>query len=141
MNIFEVNEYSEKLRGAVNALLPQLTTRKIELTENTLKEIIQSKNTTLFVAEDAGEILGMLTLITVQIPTNNRCIVEDVVVDRKLRGKGTGRKLMEAAFQKANDLGCDNMNLTSGPIREAANALYKKLGFEIRETNVYRKIL
>jgi ribosomal protein S18 acetylase RimI-like enzyme len=28
--------------------------------------------------------------------------------------------------------------LTSRPSREAANRLYRRLGFEIRETNVYR---
>ena len=83
----------------------------------------------------------MLTLITIQIPTGIRCIVEDVVVDSKLRGKGAGQKLMDAALQKAQEFGCDNINLTSSPDREAANALYKKLGYQIRETNVYRKLL
>jgi ribosomal protein S18 acetylase RimI-like enzyme len=48
---------------------------------------------------------------------------------------------METAIFKAKELGCKNINLTSSPNRVAANALYKKLGFEIRETNVYRKIL
>ncbi|MGH9297111.1 MAG: GNAT family N-acetyltransferase, partial [Acidimicrobiales bacterium] len=34
--------------------------------------------------------------------------------------------------------GSRNVDLTSRPSREAANKLYLKLGFEPRETNVYR---
>lgn len=141
MIISEVTVYSEKIHNAINSLLPQLTSRKIELSEKQLSKIIKSQDTTLFIVEDQADILGMLTLVTIQIPTGIRCIVEDVVVDTKLRGKGAGQKLMAAATQKANELGCDNINLTSSPEREAANALYKKLGFQIRETNVYRKTL
>jgi ribosomal protein S18 acetylase RimI-like enzyme len=38
----------------------------------------------------------------------------------------------------ARALGCKTIELTSRPTREAANHLYRKLGFEIRDTNVYR---
>jgi ribosomal protein S18 acetylase RimI-like enzyme len=34
-----------------------------------------------------------------------------------------------------------SVDLTSRPSREAANHLYQKLGFEIRNTNVYRIML
>jgi len=141
MTISEVNDYSDRLLQAVNNLLPQLTSGKKAISGPTLKEIVQSKNTTLFIAEQDGEVLGMLTLVTVAIPTGVRCIVEDVVVDNKLRGMGAGLALMEKAEKKAKELGCENINLTSSPDRIAANSLYKKLGFEIRKTNVYRKIL
>ena len=141
MIIYKAIDYSENLLHAVNALLPQLTSKKAEISAALLSDIIHSQNSSLFLAKENDEILGMLTLLTIHIPTGIRCIVEDVVVDAKLRGKGAGRSLMEAAIQKAKNMGCDNINLTSSPHREAANALYKKLGFEIRETNVYRKIL
>ena len=141
MIIFEAEYFSEDLLKAVAALLPQLTSKKVEINDIILRDIIHSENSALFLVKEKDEILGMLTLITIRIPTGIRCIIEDVVVDAKLRGKGAGRKLMEAAIQKAKDLGCDNINLTSSPQREAANALYKKLGFQIRETNVYRKAL
>jgi len=141
MIIFEANDYSENLLEAVNSLLPQLTSKKVQISAATLRNIIQSQNSSLFFAKENSEILGMLTLLTIAIPTGTRCIIEDVVVDAKLRGKGAGKALMEAAIQKAKKLGCDNINLTSSPHRKAANALYKKLGFEIRETNVYRKTL
>jgi ribosomal protein S18 acetylase RimI-like enzyme len=39
---------------------------------------------------------------------------------------------------KARALGCATVDLTSRPSREAANHLYQRAGFELRETNVYR---
>ena len=41
-------------------------------------------------------------------------------------------------LDRARELGCVTVDLTSRPSREAANALYKKVGFVERETNVYR---
>jgi ribosomal protein S18 acetylase RimI-like enzyme len=38
----------------------------------------------------------------------------------------------------AEGAGAKTVELTSRPSREAANRLYRRLGFEIRETNVYR---
>lgn len=35
----------------------------------------------------------------------------------------------------------DTLMLTSNPKRIAANALYRSLGFEQKETNVYRMVL
>lgn len=141
MKIIEITHYSDVLLNAVNILLPQLTSHKKPVTKNSLSTIIHNRNTTLFVAEQDNQYLGMLSLVTVLIPTGIRCIIEDVVVDKRIRGLGAGRALMESAIQKAQKLGCEDIRLTSSPSRIEANALYVKLGFEIRETNVYRKSL
>ncbi|MET0727269.1 MAG: GNAT family N-acetyltransferase, partial [Acidimicrobiales bacterium] len=49
--------------------------------------------------------------------------------------------LVEAMIGRARDLGSATVDLTSRPSREAANHLYRKVGFETRETNVYRLTL
>ena len=41
-------------------------------------------------------------------------------------------------FKNAAERGARSVDLTSRPSREAANRLYRRLGFEPRETNVYR---
>jgi ribosomal protein S18 acetylase RimI-like enzyme len=64
--------------------------------------------------------------------------VDDVVVDEALRGHGIGRLLMEAVHAEARRLGLRHLDLTSRPARQAANALYQSLGYERRDTNVYR---
>ncbi|MGV3760711.1 MAG: GNAT family N-acetyltransferase, partial [Actinomycetota bacterium] len=85
-----------------------------------------------------GRIVGVSTLAVFPIPTGNRAWVEDVIVDEAVNGQGIGRRLTEAMLDRARELGCVTVDLTSRPSREAANALYKKVGFVERETNVYR---
>ena len=60
------------------------------------------------------------------------------MVDKGARGKGVGKELMQFSIEYATNKNVKSINLTSSPDREAANKLYQKLGFLIRETNVYR---
>ena len=61
-----------------------------------------------------------------------------VVVDDAARGRGVGEALNRHAIALAGSLGATTIDLTSRPSREAANRLYRRIGFEPRETNVYR---
>jgi len=70
-----------------------------------------------------------------------RAWIEDVVVDEAGRGQGVGAALVQAALERSAERGARTVDLTSRPSREAANRLYLRLGFETRDTNVYRKDL
>ena len=72
------------------------------------------------------------------IPTGIKAWIEDVVVDENARGKGVGKILMNHAMEEARSLGAKSLDLTSRSSREAANKLYQAIGFQERETNVYR---
>jgi len=87
---------------------------------------------------DQGRIVGMLTLIVFRIPTGVRAWIEDVVVDETARGRGVGEALSQEAVRRALDLGARTVELTSRPSREAANRLYRRLGFVRRDSNLYR---
>jgi ribosomal protein S18 acetylase RimI-like enzyme len=39
---------------------------------------------------------------------------------------------------RARERSCVTVDLTSRPSREAANRLYQRAGFQLRETNLYR---
>jgi len=73
-----------------------------------------------------------------RIPTGIRAWIEDVVVDSEARGHGVGEALNKEALRYAKDNGAITVDLTSRPSREAANRLYQRLGFQLRDTNVYR---
>ena len=88
--------------------------------------------------EPSAPIVGMLTLVTFRLPTGVRAWIEDVVVDSGSRGQGVGEALTQAAIELAAARGAQTVDLTSRPSREAANRLYRRMGFEPRETNVYR---
>jgi ribosomal protein S18 acetylase RimI-like enzyme len=119
-------------------LIPQLSRSAPPPPADVLAEIIGGPATHLLLAEDGAAVLGSLTLVVFRIPTGLRAWIEDVVVDSDARGRGVGDALNRFALDLAAELGCRTVDLTSRPSREAANALYKKVGFEQRETNVYR---
>jgi ribosomal protein S18 acetylase RimI-like enzyme len=138
-----ITEASSVDRAVVEAfvrLTPQLSSSSPPPTEAQLREIVEQPGTTMFLArdDDTGEIVGTLTLVTFPIPTGRRAWIEDVIVDRAASGQQLGERLSRAALDKARELGCRTVELTSRPSREAANHIYKKIGFEIRDTNVYR---
>lgn len=134
-------EASDQLLAGLNQLLPQLSSSAPPLTISDLEALVRSPASTLLVALDGDVIVGSLTLVNFLIPTGLRAWIEDVVVDEKCRGLGVGAALVNAAVDECRRRGIRSIDLTSRPSREAANALYRKLGFEQRETNVYRLLI
>ena len=129
----------DELVGALAALVPQLSRSAPTPGADELEEIVGSPATVLLVARDAaGRIVGSLTLVVFRIPTGVRAWIEDVVVDASCRGNGIASQLVNSAIDKAREIGAAHLNLTSRPSRVAANQLYPKLGFALRDTNVYR---
>ncbi len=126
---------------AFGLLIPQLSSSNPPPTADQLADIISSEASVLFLARVDGRIVGSLTLATFRIPTGVRAWIEDVVVDGEARGHGVGEALNKAALAEAQSRGAITVELTSRPSREAANRLYQRLGFVVRDTNVYRYTL
>jgi ribosomal protein S18 acetylase RimI-like enzyme len=121
-------------------LIPQLSSSNPPPSTEQLAAIVSSPATDLIVAyDDDGVLIGSLTLASFRIPTGLRARIEDVVVDESARGQGVGEALSLAALDRAVALGARTVDLTSRPSRAAANRLYQRMGFEQRETVVYRK--
>lgn len=119
-------------------MLPQLSTNAAALTTTDVETLVDSSSATVFIARDEGRIVGSLTLVVFPIPTGLRAWIEDVVVDEAARGTGVGEALTNAAIDESRRRRVRSIDLTTRPSREAANRLYARLGFELRETNVYR---
>lgn len=128
----------QNIVSAFAQLIPQLSSSNPAPDGAALQRIVDHDATTLFLAHLDGRIVGSLTLAVFPIPTGVRAWIEDVVVDEGVRGHGVGEELNRAALERARSLGAITVDLTSRPSREAANRLYKRLGFVERETNVYR---
>jgi len=139
IKISELTEATPSVLESINQLLPQLSSKASSLSMEQLLELISSDSTLVFVCSNAAdEIIGMLSLVIMKIPTGRKAWIEDVVVDSKARGQGLGKALMDHALQEARERGVKAIDLTSRPSREGANRLYQSLGYQIRETNVYR---
>ena len=139
MAVTQATTVSDELVEAFARLVPQLSTSADPPSREQLEEIVASSAATILLArDDAGQIIGSLTLVIFRTPTGARAWIEDVVVDETARGQGAGEALVAEAIRLASDSGARTVDLTSRPSREAANALYEKVGFRARETNVYR---
>lgn len=123
----------------INHLLYQLSSNPKRIDEARLQELLTDPHTRIYVVKDAyDEICGMATLSLCPLVTGTKAWVEDVVVDEEYRGIGLGRLLLNHLISEARAMGVKSLNLTSRPERESANRLYRSLGFEQRNTNVYK---
>lgn len=140
ISIRPVDSVTDELVAAFAALIPQLSSSSPPPTRDELAAIVDNPHSVIFVATDDldGSIVGSLTLAMYQIPTGTKAWIEDVVVDDAARGKGVGDALNRAALTEAHRRGAKHVSLTSRASREAANRLYRRLGFEIYDTNLYR---
>jgi ribosomal protein S18 acetylase RimI-like enzyme len=138
VDIEVVRAVSDDLVQAFERLLPQLSRSAPALDARALHELVSWPGNHLLVARVDGQILGTLTLVTFPIPTGLRAWIEDVIVDEAARGSGVGAALTKEAVRLAHAAGARTVDLTSRPPRAAANRLYERLGFQVRDSKVYR---
>ena len=123
---------------ALARLLPQLSTTAPPLDAEALSAIVAAPASTVLLARVDGQIVGTLTLAIFPIPTGVRAWIEDVVTDEAARGQGVAEALTIEAIRLAQVAGARTVDLTTRPSREAAARLYERLGFERRDSRLYR---
>lgn len=138
MIISQVTKVTAEVTAAFEKLIPQLNTSSPLPTFKELESLISSGNTYLFAGIENDIIMGTISVVIYQIPTGRKAWIEDVIVDKSARGQGYGKQLMLHALEFLKTKDVLFVNLTSHPSREAANKLYHNMGFNLRETNVYR---
>ena len=139
MNIIQLHtltqEQIQDLLGLMKELNPE-----IDVTAEMLEAVVVDPGARFFAAIGPdGHIVGTATLCISHSPTGRKGSIEDVVVSQACRGQGLGRQLMEHIIGYARtELSPIVLHLTSRPARVAANRLYRALGFQPYETNVYK---
>jgi len=124
-------------------LLPQLNPTLPVPDMERLRRLIADPDVTLLIARDGDAIVGTTTVIVYTTPFWIKARLDEVVVDSGARGEGVGEALIRAALDVGRERGAQVAELQSGrgPAREAAHRLYERLGFRIRETDVFRIVL
>jgi ribosomal protein S18 acetylase RimI-like enzyme len=119
------------------SLLQQLSTTAT-FDKSRVNAMLDHDATEVIIARVGGRIVGMATLVTFPLPSGLRGLVEDVVVDGSMRGRGVARLLLGRMTELASERGLRTLDLTSRPSRESALRLYESVGFVRRDTNVLR---
>ncbi len=141
VRIESATEASAELQGVLAALLPQLNQSVPVPSLDHLKAMVADPAVTLLLARDGSEIVGTAAVVVYVTPIWVKARIEDVVVDQAARGRGVGEALVRECIEVARHRGAAIVELQSARSREAANRLYPRLGFELRDSNVYRLTL
>lgn len=108
-NIYLIQNFLHKI-DEIFSLLQQLT-HAPKLEYSVFKNIIESLDTNhfIYVYLENDKILGIITLLIEQKLIHNGkkvAHIEDLVVDKKIKGKGIGSKLIQHCIEKANNFNC-----------------------------------
>jgi len=138
VRIEAATEARPELRDALAVLLPQLNPSLPIPSLEHLAAMMADPAATLLVARDGPRIVGTATVVVYTTPIWVKARIEDVVVDQTARGQGVGEALVKEGIDVARRRGAGIVELQSARSREAANRLYPRLGFALRDSNVYR---
>lgn len=109
-----------------------------------LKLVLKQKSGACFVAEttEHGVVGWVHVSVTPLLEVPRRAVINGLIVDEKLRSRGAGWSLLQAAENWARKMGCTGMNLRSNIIRDRAHAFYMRHGYAHYKTQkAFRKAL
>jgi GNAT superfamily N-acetyltransferase len=140
MRIEAVREATTEVEEALARLLPQLNPTLPVPTMERLQALMADPAVTVLIARDGDEIIGTATVIVYTTPFWIKARLDEVVVDQSVRGKGVGEAIVQACLDVARERGAQVAELQSGrgPARDVANRLYRRMGFQLRDSNLYR---
>ena len=93
-------------------------------------EYLSDPNSTTIVISIEDIIVGVASIHIIKKLTRILGIIEDVAVNKKYRGKGVGKKLVERLILIGKQKNCDKIVLSSS---EQNSKFYEKIGFKKKE--------
>lgn len=118
----------------------------IKYTEKDLEILLADENCPVFVAEEAGEVLGYCfcqireyrdsTVLT----DRKEIYIDDLCVEEACRGRGIARALYGYVTDWAKDIGCGYVTLNVWQGNDSARKFYEKMGMHTRSTTMETKL-
>ena len=137
MRIEQVTEATPELVATIERLLPQLSEARTPPTLEELQQTVDGETMLVALRRRRPDPRHADARRRTASRRASKARIEDVIVDEAARGQGVGEALVREALRRATELGVRTVELTSMPYREAANRLYRRLGFVRKPTNVY----
>lgn len=103
-----------------------------------LEEILESENQIMLVAEDAGNVIGFAHVIFAHakeiscLKPQSNIYLQDLVVTKELRSRGTGTLLLNAVKQYGKEKGADFFRTQVFPQNKDGLRFYERNGFSLK---------
>jgi ribosomal protein S18 acetylase RimI-like enzyme len=139
----EVREASRDDIEALASLLGQLGYPATQAeVDARLVRLGEDPTSSVLVATDRGRVVGLAATYVRLHLTRDRatCRLTALVVDEGSRRRGVGRALLARVVEDATRGGCERVEVTLRPERDAAKALYLSAGFEERPLRLMRPL-
>jgi ribosomal protein S18 acetylase RimI-like enzyme len=135
IKIIILRDPSKKQHAQLSELMLELYPKNKAVPYDELKYIVEMGFVKVFCAidtEDENHIIGTSSLVFYEKLGGKVCVIEDVVVSDKYRGKGTGTMLTDAMIAEAKKLKADFIDVATR--RDDAVKFYEKLGFSRKDS-------
>lgn len=132
----------EQLFELYRMLVPN--SKKMNVLDEQIDTIRRDPNNFLLVYDEAGEILGTVTLnICLQALHGSRPygVVENIIVHENHRSKNIGQKLLEYVEDYCRSINCHRIMLLSNSKRERAHQFFEKVGYDGSISKGFKKYL
>jgi putative acetyltransferase len=136
MTIREIQiEDNQQIAAVIRKVLVELNVPKVGTAYadpqlNFMFETYNELKSAYFVIEKDGKILGGAGVKQLENEEKNICELQKMYVLSEARNLGLGAKLIENCLKKAIEFGFESCYLETMPYMEAAQKLYKKVGFD-----------
>lgn len=141
--IIEQVAYSQVLAPDYDELLASLhLVENFKHSPEDIQAVCDAEGSSFYLGMVGSAAVAMTTLIhPVFSMGHSTAIIEDVAVNRSYRGNGYGLAMMDFVETEAIRLGSSRIELHSSNARIEAHGLYRKNGYTIFDTNLFRKEL
>ncbi len=97
----------------------------------------------ILVADQDGQVVGMASILyTVSTYLGQRVgLLEDVIMQPQVRGRGIGQALLDAALDHARRRGCARLTLLADVTNAGAIRFYERAGFSRSSMIPFRRLL
>jgi RimJ/RimL family protein N-acetyltransferase len=137
-----IRDYADEKVAAGNWQPAEALERSTQEFQKLLPDGVATQDNYLFTIEDQAlaATVGMIWLSRIMQGAHPIIFIYDFRIDESYRRKGYGEQAMRAAEDQAKALGLDIIALHVFGHNQAARALYEKLGYEITNINMAKKL-
>jgi ribosomal protein S18 acetylase RimI-like enzyme len=142
LRIEEQTTYNPDFAADYDELLSSLHMRDSLHVPAEVRAVCEGTTSSLYLGLIDGRAAAMATIVKPTDSIGHRTVVfEDIAVQDAYKGQGLGSKMVEFMVAESARLGATRIELHSKDARQEAHALYRKFGFEIVNTRVFRRVL